>query len=387
MLKKISIIAIFIVSLSCSNHFITPIPNDAVGVFETEIKIGTSAALSGPAAFLGTELTKGAMLYIDSINAQGGIAGRKISCIVYDDAYDPKQTFENTKRLIEIDKVFILFNYVGTPTAKVIVQKINEAKIPIFGLFTGAEFLRAPFQPLVFNVRASYFDEVQVIVDKWILEGKKRFSVFKQNDAFGKAVEIGAELALARHNLELLTVATYERGKLPSEDAVKIIAESRPQGIVMVGTNLALATFVDKAIQAGINADFYTVSFVGSEAFAKDLKSKKVPDAVNIYVTQVVPPLGNTSNKLVKEFTDAYQSKYSKEQINYVALEGYLNAKILVEVLKRCGKELTRSKLMSVIETMSDYDSGVGLKSMISPQYHSFYEQVFVTRYRDGYFH
>ncbi|MGQ9844311.1 MAG: ABC transporter substrate-binding protein [Spirochaetota bacterium] len=386
MLKKISIIAIFTVSLSCSDHFITPLPNDAVGVFETEIKIGISAALSGPAAFLGTELTKGAMLYIDAINAQGGIEGRKISCIVYDDEYDPKKTLENTKRLIEIDKVFILFNYVGTPTAKVIIQTINKAKIPIFGLFTGAEFLRAPFQPLVFNVRASYFDEVQTIVDTWISEGKKRFSVFKQNDAFGKAVEVGTELALARHNLEIVTVATYERGKLPSEDAVKIIAESRPDGIVMVGTNLALATFVDKAIQAGINADFYTVSFVGSEAFAKDLKSMKVPDTVNIYVTQVVPKLGNTSNQLVKEFISAYQSKYSKEQINYVALEGYLNAKILVEALKRCKKELTRSKLMSVIETMSDYDSGLGFQSMISPQYHSFYEHVFMTKYRDGNF-
>jgi ABC-type branched-subunit amino acid transport system substrate-binding protein len=381
------IIAVFLFFLfSCASDIISPLPNDTAGITETEIKIGISAAFSGPAMFLGTELNKGAMLYIDATNTNGGIEGRKITCVVYDDGYDPKRALENTIRLIENDKTFMLFNYVGTPTARMIVRKINDAKIPVFGLFTGAEFLRSPFQPFIFNVRASYFDEVQVIVDKWIAEGKTRISLFKQNDAFGKAVEDGAELALARHNLEVLAVSTYERGKLPTDAAVQTIAASRPEGVIMVGTNFALATFVDMATKVGIEADFYTVSFVGSEAFAKDLQNMRVPDAVNIYVTQVVPPLGNASNKLVQEFSDAFQTKYPKEQINYVAFEGYVNAKILIEALRRCGKALSRSKLMHILERMSDYDPGMGIHSQISSQHHSFYEEVFVTQYRNGRF-
>ncbi len=375
---------LFLFSLNCERELSSPQGNDTVGISESEIRIGVSAALSGPAAFLGNELIKGSRLYIDKINEEGGLYGRKIRLVIYDDTYEPKIALENTIRLIERDKVFILFDYVGTPTAKAVLKKINDSRIPIVGLFTGAEFLRTPFQPFVFNVRASYYDEAIVMVDRWIAEGKKRFALFKQNDAFGQAVEDGAELALARHNLELGTIATYERGKLPDEKAVKSIVNAKPEGVIMVGTNFALAKFVDMAYKAGLKStEYYTVSFVGSEAFAHDLKMLGVSDSVPIYVTQVVPPPDALDHAISKEFSDFFLKAYPNQQKSYVALEGYVNAKILVEGIKRCGKNLSRSRLRYYLEKMEDFDLGANMSVRISPSFHSFFDGVYITRYKN----
>ncbi len=372
---------------ACQPERISTIENDTVGISADAITIGVSAALSGPAAFLGNELIKGSRLYIDKINKEGGIHGRKIRLVVYDDTYEPKGAFENTIKLIETDKVFMLFDYVGTPTAKVVLRKINEAKIPIVGLFTGAEFLRTPFQPFVFNVRASYYDEVIEMIDRWISQGKKRFALFKQNDAFGKAVEDGAELALARHNLALIAASSYERGKLPDDKDVRTIVDAKPDGVIMVGTNLALATFVDMAVKAGLKgAEYYTVSFVGSEAFARNLKELGVPETIPVYVTQVVPPPDDKQNAASKEFSEEFSKAFPGQLKSYVAFEGYVNAKILVEGLKRCGRELSRSRLMHHLERMSDYNPGTDVLLRISPSYHSFFDHVWITKYNNGRF-
>ncbi len=381
----ISFIFISILFLqSCQPERISPLENDTVGISADAITIGVSAALSGPAEFLGNELIKGSRLYIDKINKEGGIHGRKIRLVVYDDAYNPGRAFENTIKLIENDKVFMLFDYVGTPTAKVVLRKINESKIPILGLFTGAEFLRTPFQPFVFNVRASYYDEVLVMIDRWISQGKKRFALFKQNDAFGKAVEEGAELALARHNLELIASTSYERGKLPDNKDVRVIVDANPDGVIMVGTNLALATFVDMAVKAGLKgAEYYTVSFVGSEAFARDLKELGVSESIPVYVTQVVPPPDDKRNAASKEFSEEFSKVYPNQSKSYVACEGYINAKILVEGLKRCGKDISRSRFMYHLERMSDYNTGTDVLIRISPSYHSFFDHVWITKYKN----
>ncbi|MEW6515610.1 MAG: ABC transporter substrate-binding protein [candidate division FCPU426 bacterium] len=354
--------------------------NETQGIDKREITIGSSAALGGHASFLGTQLTQGSLALIKEINSKGGIYGRTINLICYDDGYEPTRCAENTRKLINQDKVFILFDYVGTPTAKVVVPIVNENQTPILGLFTGAEFLRNPFQPYIFNVRASYFAEVEAIVDYWAARGKTKIAVFLQNDDFGYSVLAGVQLALARHNLEVLTTATYSRGELPDVNAVDQIVAAAPSGIVMVGTYTPLAHFVKMAKEKGLSdAEFHTVSFVGSEAFAEQLLSFTSGVEKNVLVTQVVPSPYDSRNPTVREFQELYKKYYPDENYNYVALEGFINAKILITTLERCGKKLTRKRFMQTLETMSNYNAGTGLPSVVGPSNHSFFDKVFIS--------
>lgn len=373
---------LFILNLIPSNVF-----SSDTGVTDKEIILGSSSALGGHASFLGTQLTQGSMAYFNEVNGKGGIHGRRIKMITYDDKYEPDLTIENTKKLIHQDNVFMLFDYVGTPTSKKIVRLVNEQKIPTLGLFTGAEFLRNPFQSYIINVRASYFMEVETIVDYWISNGKEDIAVFMQDDAFGTAVLAGVRLALARHNKKIKTIASFNRGELPQPEMVAKIVEAKPDAVVMVGTYTPLARFVKMAKETGLHkTQFHTVSFVGSEAFSKALLAFEADVEKNVFVTQVVPSPNDDQKALVGMFRKLYRKYYPQEHPNYVALEGFINASILVEALKRCGRSLNREKLITSLEKMSDYNAGIGLPSTISPDNHNFFEKVYISEIRGNSF-
>lgn len=361
--------------------------DEASGITASEIIIGSSSALTGQTSFLGTQLTQGSQAFFKHVNEKGGIHGRKLRFIRYDDQYTPALCLTNTEKLVNQDKVFLLFDYVGTPTAKVVIRFINENRVPVLGMFTGAEFLRTPFQPYIFNIRASYFMEDEAMIDYWIAAGITKIAVFYQDDVYGKTVLEGVKLALARFKREPITTATFTRGGMPSPEAVESIAAASPQAVVMVGTYTPLARFVEMAKERGLTrTKFHTVSFVGSEAFARELLAYRSGVETNVYVTQVVPSPYDRRNPAVREFLEIYRRYYPSEAPNYVALEGFINAKILVEALRRCGPEVTRSKVMAVLESMSDYNAGTGLPSVIGPDYHSFFEKVMISRIQNGNF-
>jgi branched-chain amino acid transport system substrate-binding protein len=368
-----------------SYHFIKN--GNSTGVTENEILIGSSSAIGGIASFLGKQLTQGSMSFLKEVNSKGGINGRQIKLKIYDDLYDPELTLENTEKLIKKDKVFILFDYMGTPTSKKIIKIINEEKIPVLGLFTGAEFLRNPFQPYVLNVRASYYAEVEKIVDYWISQNKSKISVFMQDDSFGSSVLSGAKLALSRYKLRVHSIGKFKRGEMPGEEEVDSLVKTAPDGIIMVGTYGPLARFVKMAKDRGLkNASFHTVSFVGSKAFAASLLMEGKRVSENVFVTQVVPSPYMIENKAVKEFTVLYKKYFPEEEVNYVALEGFINAKILVKALEKCGKNLTREVFIRTVETMSGYDAETGMPPDIAIDNHDFFEDVKISKIIDGKF-
>lgn len=214
--------------------------------------------------------------------------------------------------------------------------------------------------------------------------GIKKIAIFKQNDAFGSAVQSGAEIALARHKIVPVIVGGYFRGKLPDKTVVKAIAEKKPDAVVMVGTYTPLAHFVKMAKDSGLkDAEFHTVSFVGSEAFAGELLKLGGDVKKSVYVTQVVPSPDDTGNDAAEEFRTLYKKYYPAEIPNYVAFEGFINAKILIEALNRCGHDLFREKLITVIESMSDYNGNTGLASDIAPNNHNFFNDVKISTIKD----
>lgn len=335
------------------------------GITDQTIILGQSAALSGPARELGLEMRSGAQLYFDQVNAAGGVHGRKLQLISRDDGYEPERAAANTLKLINDDKVFALFAYVGTPTSAAALPIFSEAKVPFIGAFTGAEILRTPFNRYVFNVRASYFDETEEIVKHMTTVGLKNIAVFYQNDAYGKAGLAGMEKAMSKRGLAIAATATVERNSSEIEAAVKSIHAVRPEAVVMISAYTSVAAFVKAMKAAGSTTQFHNVSFVGSRPLAAALGD----DGGGVAIAQVVPFPWTGTTPVVRN----YQKRMKEAGIanlSFTSLEGYIAAHVLVEGLKRAGKDLTRDKLIGALEGMSDTDIG-GFHIDYSPTNHN----------------
>jgi branched-chain amino acid transport system substrate-binding protein len=335
------------------------------GVTDTQILIGVSCALGGNASFLGTQYSHGAEAFINDLNSKGGIHGRIVKLIVYDDQYDPAKCVANTQKLIGEDRVFMLFNYVGTPTSVKIIDIVNKAEVPTFGFFSGAEALRTPFRPYMFHVRDSYYGEAEGAISYFVDRlGLKNIAVMYQEDAFGQAVLEGVQYALKRRNMETVATATFPRGTINVENSLKAIKGSGADAVVIVGTYTPLAKFVSLSHKAGFTPYFHTVSFVGSEAYGKELvEVYKVAPAQydKIIVTQVVPSPFDDSFPTVRHYRELIAKHFSPDQPNYVALEGFVNALVLSRVLEACGRELTREKFVTALESIHNMDIGIGM--------------------------
>jgi branched-chain amino acid transport system substrate-binding protein len=335
------------------------------GITPTSIVIGQSAAFSGPAAQLGIQMRDGAKLWFDQINAQGGINGRRIELKSRDDKYESKLAAENTKKLIEEDRVFLLFAYVGTPTSQASLPIFTDARVPFVAPFTGAELLRAPFNRYIFNVRASYFDETEKIVEHLTRTGVKRFAVFYQNDAYGQAGLEGVKRALGRRNMQILATGTVERNTTNVAEAVKTINAAQPEATVMISAYTSVAEFVRQMKAAGSISQYFNVSFVGSKALAEALGK----DGRGVMISQVVPFPWSPLTPIVKEYLDLAK-RAGNVDINFSSLEGFIAAKVLVEGLRRAGKDLTREKFVTAMESMANYEIG-GFAVRFSPENHN----------------
>ncbi len=323
------------------------------GVTASTILIGESAAFSGPAAELGNEMRAGAMAYFRSVNAAGGVNGRKIELRTLDDGYESDRAAANTRKLID-DGVFLLFGYVGTPTSNASKPIFTAARVPFVGPFTGAESLRNPFNRYIFNVRASYYDETEKIVGQMTGQTLDKIAVFYQNDDYGKAGLTGVERAMERRNMKIVATGTVERNTVDVAVAVKSISKAEPQAVVMISAYKSCAAFIKAMRAAGFNPQFMNVSFVGSKALAKETGR----EGRGVGVSQVMPFPWNIGVPVVKEYQQLLEAATGKQEYAFGSLEGFIAAKVLVEGLRRTGNDLTREKFISAMETMRDIDFG-----------------------------
>ena len=336
----------------------------AQGVTDDEIVLGQSVALTGPAQQLGIDMQQGAQLYFNDVNRKGGVNGRKITLKTLDDGYESTRAAENTKKLIGEQKVFALFGYVGTPTSQASLPIFTEAKVPFVGPFTGAELLRAPHNRYIFNVRASYFDETEAIVQHLTAMSIDRIAVFYQNDSYGQAGLTGVERALKKRNLEVVSKGTVERNTVDVAKAVADIKKANPQAVVMISAYKSCAAYIRETKKAGATPTFWNVSFVGSKALAKELDK----EGRGVQISQVVPFPWDRSTPIVKEYQTLMAEQ--KGELGFGTLEGFIAAKVMVEGLKRAGRKLDREAFIKAMETMRDYDLG-GFKVSYGPDNHN----------------
>ena len=359
------------------------------GVTDTEVTFGSSLALQGHAGYLGQETLRGAMSYIRHVNEQGGVRGRTIRVITRDDSYDPPKCLDNTQRFLIEDKVFGLFCYVGTPTTVKAIPLVEEAGVPLVGMFTGANALREPFTPYLINVRASYYEETGAAVEHMVQDLKlKRIAVFYQYDAYGFDGLTGTELALKRFGLEPVARGSYVRGTHDIREGLERIRESGAEAVVMIGTSDPCANFIRQALSSDFSPIFYMVSFVGAKELSRNLVESETSH-VNVIMSQVVPPpvrRDGTVAESAGEFVRMLEKYYPGEEPNFVGFEGYINAKVLVEGLRRAGRNLTRESFLGAIGSMSDFSLGGDVSLNFGPDDHQGMDRVYFTRLHDGRF-
>ena len=332
----------------------------AQGVTDSQIVLGQSVALTGPAQQLGLDMQQGATLYFNQVNARGGVNGRRIVLKTLDDGYEATRAAENTKKLINDEKVFALFGYVGTPTSQASLPIFTEARVPFVGPFTGAELLRNPVNPYVFNIRASYYDETEAIVQHLTAMSVNQIAVFYQNDAYGQAGLAGVERALKKRGLQVVAKGTVERNTVEVKKAIDEINKVKPQAVVMVSAYKSCAAFIRDMKKSGANPTFWNVSFVGSKALAKELDK----EGRGVQISQVVPFPWDGSVPVVKEYQKLMIE--AKAEPGFGTLEGFIAAKVMVEGLRRAGKNLNRDNFIKAMESIQDYDVG-GFKVSFGP--------------------
>ncbi|HET7786806.1 MAG TPA: ABC transporter substrate-binding protein [Myxococcales bacterium] len=336
------------------------------GVTDTEITFGISAPFSGPAKELGRGMKTGIDIAFAAVNEAGGVNGRKLKLVALDDGYEPERTKAAMKELAETRKVFGFLGNVGTPTAEVAVPYALEKKMLFFGPFTGAGLLRRePPDRYVFNYRASYAEETAAMV-KYLVSVRRipidDIAVFAQQDGYGDAGFNGVARMLRKYNRDpqkALRVG-YQRNTSDVAQAVEqVLAHKRIRAVVMVPTYKAAARFIDKVKAERPDMIFGSVSFVGSQALADELMSMSPKDADGVMVTQVVP-LPQSNSTAVLRYQELLPRYSLGEKPDFVSLEGYLAANLLIEGLRKAGRDFTTETLIDALESLRGVDLGVG---------------------------
>ena len=345
------------------------------GVFDDRIVFGQSAAFKGPAAALGSGMRDGILAAFREANEAGGVQGRKLELVAYNDGYEPNMAIENTKRLIQEDEVFALIGEVGTPTSKAAQPIASDAGVPFIGPFTGAEFLRNPYKRTVINVRASYYQETEAMVERLVEDlGVTRIAILYQDDSYGRAGLAGVTRALDKRDMELAARGTYKRNTIAVKRAVLSIRKGKPEAVIMIGAYKPCAEFIKVARKVGVDAKFLNVSFVGSKALAKELG----PAGEGVIVTQVVPFPDDPKNPLVAKYQLALAASSSEGEPGFVSLEGYMVGRLSIMVLEALGDRITRQDFLGEIAKIGTFDLD-GITLSYGPDDNQGMDQVFLT--------
>ncbi len=374
---------------------------------DDQIVLGVSAAFNGPSRGLGIELYRGAQAYFTHVNEAGGVRGRQIVLKMYDDGYQPDPSVQNTVRLIE-DQVFLLFGYVGTPTVTRVLpllKKFQDENVYLFFPFTGAQPQREPpYGDFAFNLRASYRQETAGLVENFVRIGRRRIAVFYQADAYGRSGWAGVRRALAVHGGRIAGEATYRRGERftgTMRRQVEILQAASPDAVICVGAYAACAAFARDAVDLGLRVPIANLSFVGSENLLQLLSEGRedAPRYTRLLVnSQVVPSYEDDAIPAVQEYR-SFMARYDPavpEEIvddpytpfshSFVSLEGFLNAKLMVEILNRLGDAPQRSGLEEAVFSVKDYDLGVGERISFGPERRQGLQRVYYTVVDEGRF-
>jgi len=341
---------LFTIGLGCS----TPLLAGDAGVTDTEILIGSSAVLSGPLGPQTTEYTVGSGLYFNAVNAAGGVHGRKIVYKPLDDGFDVKRTVDNTRKLVLEDKVFLLYNSTGTAHTAAVLPLLTENKTIAFGPVTGAATFRDTFNRYLFNVRASYAAEAQRIVQQQVQLGITQVAVVYQDDGFGNALMGEVKRAAEARQLVIQRFVKIDPKQPDFVAAAAAIAQAQPQAVVLGTAGQTFTSFVKALHATAARPVVYGFSVVSTDVQKRDLGAA----ARGIVLAQIMPSLRNNSVPVVQEYLRLLKARDPHTKPSGSQFEGFIHAKLLVEGLRRGGKNLSTESFIKGLETGGDISFG-----------------------------
>ena len=379
-----------------------PAPREAAtqssvqGVTDTEIRFGMAAPFSGPAREMGHQLKLGVDLAFAQANEEGGVHGRQLQLVTADDAYEPNRTLNAMKELFEQHKVFGFVENYGSPTALISVPYALERHTLYFGAFSGAPSLRRdPPDRYVFNYRAGYAEEADAIVHYLVRNRRLRpqdIGVLTQQDAYGEAGWEGVTKAMRtlRGGVpgEVFRMS-YNRNTVNVDEAIAQLRRQRPaiKAVVLVATFRAAAKFIEKTRDLYPDMIYATISGVGSTGLASELMVLGPHYADGVICTQVTPAVDGYATVTMK-YKNALAKYFPGEPADYSSLEAYLTASILIEGLRRAGPALDTESLVNVLESMQNYELGLGPKVSFGPSDHQALHKVWGTQLdKSGQYH
>ncbi len=324
------------------------------GVTPTEIRLGASAVLSGPLGPQTLEYGEGSRLYFDAVNAAGGVHGRKIVYTTLDDGFDVKRTAENTRKLIDEQGVFMIYNNTGTAQTGAILPLAEESRTIIFGPVTGATAFRTKVNPYLFHVRASYADEARRIVSHLQETGITRVAVVYQDDGLGKTLLAELQLAAAAAKLKFDAEIKIDP-KAPDYTGAAATAEkAQPQAVLLGVAGGTMTNFIKATQQTSLRPTFYGFSIANVDQIRRDLKEQ----ARGIVLAQIMPPLRNQTIPVVAEYHKLLREKSPSAIPSAAQLEGFVHAKLLVEGLRRAGRNLSTASFIKAMEEAGEISFG-----------------------------
>jgi ABC-type branched-subunit amino acid transport system substrate-binding protein len=345
------------------------------GVAADKIVFGQAAALDGPTAALGQGMKAGINAAFAEANKAGGVKGHKLELKSVDDGYEPTKSIEVVNKLLGEDKVFAIAGAVGTPTSVATQPLADKAGAPFIGAFTGTEALRAPYKASVVNVRASYFQETETMVEHLTKDlGATKIAIMYQDDAYGQAGLAGVKKALEKRTMTLAAEGTYERNTTAIKGALLAIKKGDPDAVIMIAAYKPAAEFIKLAKQIKLNATFVNISFVGSDALAKELGGA----GAGTVITQVVPFPNDASIPVVARYQEALKASAPGEQPGFVSLEGYLVGRTIVAAIEKMNGEPTRKGFVEAVQKSGGFDLG-GFKLSYSDSSNRGSDQVYLT--------
>jgi ABC-type branched-subunit amino acid transport system substrate-binding protein len=332
------------------------------GTAQAQLLIGQTVGVTGAVAATVKESMLGANLYLDSVNAKGGILGEKVEVITLDDKFDTKLTLENAKTLIVDRKVLALFMTRGTPNTQGILPLLKEHGVPLIGPSTGAAVFHHPVQAHVFNVRAAYQREAEKAITHLASIGIQRIALVYVDDGFGTDGLEGAQKGMTHHKLTPVVLAKFDRSQPDFSAIAPQVVKAEAQAVMVIGSGTAVVQGIKQMKAAGSTAQFITLSNNASEGFIKLLGEQ----GRGVVVTQVFPQ--SLSYALVKDASQLARAK-GIDGVSPAMLEGFASAKVLVEALRNSGAKPTREKLQASLENLK-YDLG-GLEVNYSKSNHT----------------
>ncbi len=369
-----------------------PLTGTVRGVTSNEIRFGISGPFSGPSKDLGQQMRRGIEIAFQAANETGGVNGRMLRLFAADDGYEPSRTGGTMKQLVDQDQIFGCIGNVGTPTAAVAAPFALEHQMLFFGAFTGAGLLRRdPPDRYIFNYRASYAEETEAVVHYLVKVRRikpEQIAVFAQQDGFGDAGFAGVAKAIRTlHGGEapLIFRMNYQRNTVNVDQAVAQLRAHKPpiKAVVMVAAYRAAAKFIEKTRDSFPGLTYTNVSFVGSTSLRDELMLLGPKYASGVIVTQVVPAVAGYSS-LVLQYKNALVKYAGGENPDYVSLEGYIAAEVLIEALKRAGPQLDTEKVVDALENMHNFDLGLGTSINFGRSEHQGSHKVWGTQLNDA---